>query len=324
MDLHGFEKVIQRYLNGQATDADLLLIEQWLQQTADKDYQLTEERKKAIAARLLPRLKAITQTPDVAPVKSRRLYRNISKRFVRVAAALLILITSGALGWIFRHQLTARISPVAIKTIKAGPYEIKKVQLPDHTRVTLNTGASISFPVAYTGHQRSATVEGEVFFEISKDHRQPFVVHTPSLDVTVLGTSFVVTEQQHYAAVSVVTGRVRVAAAQQQLAELVPGLQVQYNKHSRHAALQRINAQEVMAWTQRSLSFEAVPLEQVLKAIAQKWNVKLELADTVSGKAFTGDFNNNDSLDDMMAAVALATGIHWEKTGKGSIRITYP
>jgi ferric-dicitrate binding protein FerR (iron transport regulator) len=323
MDINGFEKVVERYLNGQATNDDLLLIEQWLQQTDNKDYQLTAEKKKIIAGRLLPRLKAITQTQTAAPA-SRKPLHLFPKRLVRWAAAILILITTGTLGWIFRQPLADRIAPVAMNTIKAGPYEIKKVQLPDQTMVTLNTGASISFPVTYRGSQRTATVEGEVFFEIAKDKQKPFIVHTPSLDVTVLGTSFVVKEQQHFATVSVITGKVKVAAAEQPLAVLEAGRQVQYNKQSRKTALQSIDVQQVMAWTQHSFSFQEVPLEQVLKAIAQKWNVKLELPAVVSGKEFSGDFSNNDSLDDMMAALALATGIHWEKTGTGIIRITYP
>jgi|GEM_PF-1111410 len=322
MDINGFEQVVERYLNGQATNEDLLLIEQWLQQTDNKEYQLTAERKKIIAARLLPRLKAITQTQTVAP-ESRKPLSMFPKRLVRVAAAILILITTGTLGWIFRQPLADRISPVAMNTIKAGPYEIKKVQLPDQTMVTLNTGASISFPVTYRGKQRTATVEGEAFFEIATDKHKPFIVHTPSLDVTVLGTSFVVKEQQHFATVSVITGKVKVAAAEQPLAALEAGRQVRYNKQSRKAALQPVDVEQVMAWTQHSFSFQEVPLEQVLQAIAKKWNVKLELPAVASGKEFSGDFSNNDSLDDMMAALALATGIHWEKTGTGIITITY-
>jgi len=321
MDINGFEQVAERYLNGQATNEDLLLIEQWLQQTGNKEYELTAEKRKIIAARLLPRLKAITQT--AAPEARRPLYL-FPKRLVRIAAAILVLVTTGTLGWIYRQPLADRIAPVAMSTVKAGPYEIKKVQLPDQTMVTLNTGASISFPAAYRGNQRTASIEGEVFFEIAADKHKPFIVHTPSLDVTVLGTSFVVKEQSHFATVSVITGKVKVAAAEQPLAALEAGRQVQYNKQSRKAALQPVDVQQVMGWTQHSFSFQEVPLEQVLKAITQKWNVKLELPGVASRKEFSGDFSNNDSLDDMMAALALATGIHWEKNGAGIIRITYP
>ncbi|WP_217604569.1 FecR family protein [Chitinophaga sp. GbtcB8] len=321
MDINGFEQVVERYLNGQATNEDLLLIEQWLQQTGNKEYELTAEKKKIIAGRLLPRLKAITQTAAPGARKPLHLF---PKRLVRIAAAILVLITTGTLGWIFRQPLADRIAPVAMNTVKAGPYEIKKVQLPDQTMVTLNTGASVSYPVAYRGKQRTATVEGEAFFEIAADKHKPFIVHTPSLDVTVLGTSFVVKEQQHFVTVSVITGKVKVAAAEQSLAALEAGRQVQYNKQSHKAALQPVDIQQVMAWTRHSFSFQEVPLEQVLQAIAQKWNVKLELPGVASGKEFSGDFSNNDSLDDMMAALALATGIHWEKTGTGIIRITYP
>ncbi|GAA0525078.1 FecR family protein [Chitinophaga japonensis] len=324
MDINGFEKVIQRYLNGQATDEDLALVEQWFRQTESNDYQLTEERRRIIAAKLLPRLQAITRPEAAAPPTGRGLLRSLSGRFVRVAAALIIVATTGALGWVFRYQLADNIAPVARRIVKAGPYEIKRVQLPDQTLVILNTGASISYPVAYRGGQRSVNLEGSAFFEVAKDGEKPFIVHTASLDITVLGTSFVVNEQPAQATVSVVTGRVRVAADEQPLAELKPGLQVLYNKQSRKASLQPVDAQQVMAWTQHSLSFTEAPLEQVLKVIAQKWNVALELPAGPSGKQFSGDFTNNDSLDDMMTALALTTGIHWERTATGVITVAYP
>ncbi|KAA2240719.1 DUF4974 domain-containing protein [Chitinophaga agrisoli] len=322
MDLNGFEKVVQRYLNGQATDDDLLLIEEWLRRTEGNDYQLTEERKKMVAARLLPRLHAITHPQEVPQTKG--LLRHLSKRVVRIAAASIILTLTGSLGWLFRYQLADTISPVALKTIKAGPYEIKKIALPDHTLVTLNTGASISFPVRYRGHNRTATVSGEAYFEVTKDQDKPFIVHTSSLDVTVLGTSFVIGEQRAFATVSVITGRVRVAADEQQLAELQPGLQVRYDKQSGKANLLRIDVQQVTAWTQHSLSFQEAPLEQVLTTIAKQWNVRMILPPVPSGKEFSGDFTSNDSLDDMMSALALATGIKWKQTTAGVISIAYP
>lgn len=323
MDINGFEKVVQRYLNGQASDEDLVLIEKWFQQTAANDYQLTEERKKIVAARLLPRLRAITGEQPASPAKPISRIRTFSNRLTRIAAALVMVAATGSLAWVFRYQLQDAIAPVAKQTIKAGPYEIKRVQLPDQTMVTLNTGASITFPVAYRRNERTATLEGEAFFEVAKN-KQPFIVYTRSLDVTVLGTSFVVTEQAAFAAVSVVTGKVKVTADNQQLGELRPGLQVRYDKQSHQSGMQPFDIPQVMAWTQYSLSFTAVPLEQVLSAIAKKWNIRLIMPAAGSGKQFSGDFANNDSLDDMMAALSLATGIQWERTTEGAVSITYP
>ena len=324
MDINGFERVVQRYLNGQATDEDLVLIEKWFQQTEASDYQLTEERKKVIAGKLLPRLHAITGGKEHTSLKSLSHVRFFSRRFARIAAVFMMIVATGALAWVFRNQLPDLVAPVAQQTVTAGPYEIRKVELPDHTMVTLNTGAAITFPIKYRGNKRTVTLEGEAFFDVAQNKQQPFIVHTHSLDITVLGTSFVVTEQRAFATVSVVTGKVKVAANEQQLAELRPGLQVLYNKQSGRSQLQPFDVQQLMAWTQHSLSFIAVPLEQVLRTIAQKWNVELIMPTIASGKQFSGDFAGDDSMDDMMAALALTTGIHWERTAAGAISVTYP
>jgi ferric-dicitrate binding protein FerR (iron transport regulator) len=215
------------------------------------------------------------------------------------------------------------ISPVAWQTIKAGAHEIKKLRLPDQSLVTLDTGSTIRFPVEYRGSERPVDLIGKAFFEVTKNAKKTFVVHTSSLDVTVHGTSFVVSDQNLiFSTVSVVTGKVGVTADKKQLAELRPGLQLSYNRQTAGASLQTVDPRLMIAWTRRSLSFTEAPLEQVLAAIAQKWNLQLILPPSSSGKQFSGDFSDADSLEDMLKAVALATKIHWERT-PGAIRIQY-
>jgi len=324
MNKDEFERIVGRYLNGQATDEDLALLDRWFKLTEASPYYLTEERKNIIAARLLPRLEAIAQSYSGSKSGTSGLLRHFANRFYRIAAVLILVIAvTGIPGWIFRRQLMERISPVARQSIMAGAHELKKIRLPDQTLVTLDTGASISFPVAYRGSERSVDLKGKAFFEVAKNTEQSFIVHTSTLDIKVLGTSFVVADQNLISTVSVVTGKVSVAADKRLLTELRPGLQLSYNRQTAGASLQTVDPHLMTAWTKRCLSFAEAPLEQVLAAIAQKWNVPLILPSAASGKQFSGDFSDADSLDDMMKAVALATGIRWERTASGAIIIKY-
>jgi ferric-dicitrate binding protein FerR (iron transport regulator) len=62
--------------------------------------------------------------------------------------------------------------------------------LPDGTRVWLNAGSHLTYDKNYGSARREINLAGEAFFEVAKDPRQPFIIHTSRMDVRVLGTSF--------------------------------------------------------------------------------------------------------------------------------------
>jgi ferric-dicitrate binding protein FerR (iron transport regulator) len=64
------------------------------------------------------------------------------------------------------------------------------ISLPDSTRVWLNSGSHIEYGKDFGGENREVSLTGEAFFDVAPDASHPFIIHTPKLDVRVLGTSF--------------------------------------------------------------------------------------------------------------------------------------
>lgn len=62
--------------------------------------------------------------------------------------------------------------------------------LPDGTVVWLNAGSVLTYPSSFSGQERNVTLEGEAFFDVAKDEKHPFIVHTSTANIKVLGTSF--------------------------------------------------------------------------------------------------------------------------------------
>jgi transmembrane sensor len=65
-----------------------------------------------------------------------------------------------------------------------------KVILPDQTNVWLNSESTLRYPATYNRKDREVHLEGEGFFEVSKDKQKPFFVQTEELRIKVYGTSF--------------------------------------------------------------------------------------------------------------------------------------
>ncbi len=62
--------------------------------------------------------------------------------------------------------------------------------LPDGTRVWLNSESHITYKGNFNDSVREVTLEGEAYFDVVKDARHPFIVHTSEIDIRVLGTAF--------------------------------------------------------------------------------------------------------------------------------------
>ena len=64
------------------------------------------------------------------------------------------------------------------------------VVLSDGSKVTLQPNSSITYPEAFNGKERHIQLEGEAFFDVTKNRKKPFLVYFNNLTVKVLGTSF--------------------------------------------------------------------------------------------------------------------------------------
>jgi ferric-dicitrate binding protein FerR (iron transport regulator) len=67
-----------------------------------------------------------------------------------------------------------------------------KLVLPDGTQVWLNSNSRLKYNNDFYANNREVTLDGEAYFDVTKDARLPFIVHAASIDIKVLGTSFAV------------------------------------------------------------------------------------------------------------------------------------
>jgi len=110
----------------------------------------------------------------------------------RNVAAVFLLGSCLSLGWLFLHSKTnAGISPSATLELTKTPSRVKsKITLSDGSIVTLNSETTLKYPTSFDGQTREVYLNGEAFFDVAKDHKHPFIVHTGKMSIRVLGTAF--------------------------------------------------------------------------------------------------------------------------------------
>lgn len=114
-----------------------------------------------------------------------------------IAASLLIAFLIGAL---VQYNIFGTSNPdLAFNEIKA-PYGARSiVTLPDSTTVWLNAGSTLRYPSNFSGKNREVYLEGEAFFDVTKNEKNIFRVNAGDIRINVYGTQFNVkayTEEQ--------------------------------------------------------------------------------------------------------------------------------
>ena len=177
-------ELIERFFNHDVTEAENAELAAWL----DEDPTHQAQFQESLDLYLLTR----TLDAEVAFEATRREQNRRKPRLIRIAAwtvgmaasvALAVLVTwKQAVGP--RNQLMARTT-----SITAAPGHQSALELSDGTKVLLNSGTTLSYPAVF-GKTREVQVDGEAFFDVAKDSKHPFVVHTYRYHVTVTGTRF--------------------------------------------------------------------------------------------------------------------------------------
>jgi len=128
----------------------------------------------------------IGQKPD-------KKHRVIALRRIWQYAAIFILAFT--LSWFLRTPSQKTIAHTDIK--KANYFNIKvpygsktTIELPDSTKVILNSGSSLQYADDFGDSTRTVYLNGEAFFDVTRDKLKPFYVKTHEATIKVLGTQF--------------------------------------------------------------------------------------------------------------------------------------
>ncbi|MFT4092239.1 MAG: FecR domain-containing protein [Niabella sp.] len=163
----------------------------------------------------------------------------------------------------------AAAQSATLTTPRGGQY---KVTLPDGSVVQLNAGSSLQYPLHFTGSQRNVALTGEAYFEVSRNEKQPFIVHTAQQQVRVLGTVFNINAYNSREATTLVSGKVAVKqVATQTEKQLLPGQQAVTEKGS--VTVRQIDPADFIGWKNGLISGSPVSLTDIIPEIERWYDV---------------------------------------------------
>lgn len=102
-----------------------------------------------------------------------------------------ITINKSANGQLVYEIASDKSAAGRINTLATAKGETYKVRLPDGTQIWLNAASNLTYTANLIRNgKRVVHLDGEAYFEVSKDKKHPFVVESRGQSVEVLGTHF--------------------------------------------------------------------------------------------------------------------------------------
>ncbi len=289
--------------------------------------------------------KSVTRLINFIDASDRELKRKRGKYSLsyisKLAAAAAILI---GLTWFLDNKLNIFKGKDrnAYHEIIVPSGEKSQVFLSDGTKIWLNSESRLRYPRKYKKSKRAVFLEGEGYFDVSKQNGSNFTVFTQDIKVEALGTKFNIKSYPDDKTIetTLVEGSVKVehSGRKNKFTRVIlkPNERFVYTKYAgsgtssgitdtkdERSSMQslepaslftvnKVNTDNITCWKDYLLVFDNETLEEIAAKMSRWYKVKVNIPDNdLKNHRFTGKFINNETIFNVLDAIDLTTPIEY-------------
>lgn len=220
------------------------------------------------------------------------------------AAVILILIIGGIYLFIMGNK------SIQYNTVLVPAGQHINLILSDNTNLWLNANTTFRYPTKFSKESRTVYLDGEAYFEVSRNNKKPFIVKTAQGDIHVTGTIFNVEAYSKYNnfETSLFEGGVDIFKDEKKLASLKP--YEKGNLEENKILITDITDTDKYLWKEGLIAFNSKKLEDILMTLEKYFDVNIQIhAKNLSQHNYTGKFRQSDGVD--YALRVLQKSIHF-------------
>jgi ferric-dicitrate binding protein FerR (iron transport regulator) len=172
--------ILARYFLGQCSENEKDAIRQWLESNE-------MNRRRFISERIRFDASLVVDERMIQASRRQKLMWRSTRVALRVASIILLFLAGSA--YLFTLYQTNRNQP-ALQRVYVPAGNRACITLPDGSLAWLNSNSSLTYPNVFSKKERAVELDGEAWFEVVKNDKNPFHVKTGQYCIEVLGTSF--------------------------------------------------------------------------------------------------------------------------------------
>ncbi|WP_259070987.1 FecR family protein [Mucilaginibacter sp. X4EP1] len=327
-------ELLERYINGECTEAEIALVKKWYQSFEyDDDHvsgmSLSEEKE--LEERIYNHILLKIGHPVTEEVIVTQKPYSILRKWYTITAAAAVLVFAMMLV-LYKNQeskmmLAADADASQLVSVTNNSGQIYKVILPDNSAVWLSPNSKLSYPGIFGSKSRNVSISGECFFEVTKNPQHPFIINSRSIITKVWGTSFLVNDndKSNMAEVSVLTGKVSVSVKKskngKQISTSLEKDEVMLYPHQKVIYMVgeqvlkpevKVEEPELQIWKRVDLSFENKQLREIVPVLNAKFHSHIKIANDRLNRYILNADMAGFNLPDVLEALKKSLNINYE------------
>lgn len=198
-----------------------------------------------------------------------------------------------------------------------------KIILPDESVVWLNSKSSLSFSTDFKGSSRIVNLDGEGFFDITKDSSRPFSVIVDGAKVCVTGTQFNVKAygEDNKIAATLVEGKINIgfvnSMGEKEGYEMKKGEQSRYNKEAGGLEVSNVNTAIYTSWKEGVYFFDKQRLEDIMRDLGRWYGLEVIFKESsVKERVLSGKLSREESPEELLNTFARMVPGHIKIDGR--------
>ena len=309
----------------ESTIEEKLLLKEWLSDAENQN--LYKELNSLWLTLMQAGSEYVSNTDELWKQMEKRMYASKpqkkfnpqnSFRWLAMAASFLLVILLGSGGYVavkWYHLNNIHRTYFAIS-------EKNKLQLPDSSIVWLNTGSQLTYISTPFDSKRKVKLEGEAFFDVTKDSSRPFIVNSDEIRVIVHGTKFNVEayREQNEIAVSLLSGSVSINTPKG-VRKMISGEKALYNKKTVNLKIEA-GAQLEGIWAANNLSINQLSLREVAVHLSKWYNINIHISSKIpDSQLYTLTISKEDSIEDILILLSNISHFKYRFIDNNNIEI---
>ena len=192
-----------------------------------------------------------------------------------------------------------------LTTPRGGEYQLV---LPDGSKVWLNASSSLKFPTRFVGKERTVFLNGEAYFEVSRNEKMPFHVKlNEGMDVEVLGTHFNIMgyDDESEIRTTLEEGKVKVSK-ESATVFLTPAKQAVLSKSKKSLLVTNADVSKALAWKNGMIEFNGDELPYIMRQLSRWYDVNIYFETEIPKGRYEGAIRREAPLSKVLEILKLA------------------
>lgn len=187
-------------------------------------------------------------------------------------------------------------------TISVPAGQRVNILLSDGTNVWLNSGSKMEYPASFHEKEgkRVVTLDGEGYFEVTKDAKRPFVVQTGKYDIEVLGTKFNVNayNKTSFFSAALMEGSIQILNKHEPSDKLILRPLQKADDIGGKLSVEKIRNYDIYRWKEGLLCFENTTFNDLMKEFEKVYDLQIVNNNKkLESYVCSGKFRISDGID---------------------------